>query len=98
MNVKIMKLMNGDDVIADIKYGNDNIVILSGSAKIMMFPSEEGGMGLALMPWLPYSDDKEVEIKEKNILITVIPSSQILNEYNERFGSGLVVPDSDLIL
>ena len=98
MNAKIMKLMNGDEVIADIVANNDSMVIINNPAKIVMFPGEDGGMGLALMPWLPYSDDEEVKIREKNILVTVSPSSEIFSEYNERFGSGLVVPDSDLIL
>ena len=97
MNVKIIKLTNSDEVIADVKESDDDKVILSNPAKIVMFPGEDGGMGLALVPWLPYSDDEEVEIKEKDILVVVTPSSEIFSEYNGRFGSGLIIPDDGII-
>ena len=98
MNVKIMKLMNGEEIIADVESGEDDKIILSSPAKIALFPSEEGGMGMALMPWFPYSDEEKATIREKDILVTISPSGEILDEYNSRFGSGLITPSSDIII
>jgi hypothetical protein len=98
MNAKVMKLMNGEEIIADVKKEENGKITLSSPAKIVMFPSEDEGMGMALMPWFPYSDDEEAIIDRQNIIVTVTPSEHLTNEYNERFGSGIVVPDSDLII
>ena len=103
MEIKILKLVNGDDVISSVEYdgGEERYdggeVKLSNPAKLMMFPSEEGGMAMALIPWCPYSDDEEFEIDERNILVSISPSDELRESYNQQFGSGLTTPPTDII-
>ena len=67
-----------------------------------MVPSEDGGMGMGIMPWVPYIDDDEVEIKKECIMLQPMnPSTGIRNEYSRLYGSGFVdttPTSSDLIL
>ena len=50
------------------------------------------------MPWLGYGDVADgIEIKESFVAFTFKPSAQLRNEYSSAFGSGLVVPENDVI-
>ena len=100
MAIKILKLVSQEDIICDYEVMEDGSLSLLKPAKIMMFPTENGGMGMAIMPWVPFSDDPSITLKERSLLIEPMePSIEMRNEYNQRFGSGIVTPKKgDLIL
>lgn len=97
MNIKILKLVNGDDLVSNIEK-KESKIILKNPARMMMFPTEEGGMGMALVPWLPYTNKEDFEIAEDKIIIEIDPDEEMRNQYNENFGSGLMTPPTDLII
>ena len=99
MSIKVLKLVTTEDVIGDYSF-NDGKHVLSNPARIVMFPSEDGsGVGLALMPWLPFSGDKEVVIKENALVSEPVGAVEaVLNEYRSKFGSGIVTPKKGLII
>lgn len=87
MNIKIVKLFNGEELIGE--YNEKTSVIKN---PVVMIPVNKEQ--IAFQPWLPYAEDKEYSIKKEHIVITATPTSTILNEYNRAFGSGLVVPSA----
>ena len=87
MNIKIVKLFNGEELIGE--YDEKTNVIKN---PVIMIPVNKEQ--IAFQPWLPYAEDKEYQLKETMIIITATPSSTILNEYNRVFGSGVVVPSA----
>ena len=100
MSIKILKLVNGDDVITEI--GDGDGVVMDNPARLMMFPSEDGNMGVGLMPWCPYSDKESFSIPPIHVLTEIeekdIPEGMV-NEYRVKFGSGLDIPPKpELIL
>ena len=85
MNVKIVKLVSGEELIGEfdeVKYTIDNPVV--------MIPVNNEK--IAFSPWMPYADDKKFTLKEEQVIIIANPSKTISNEYSRAFGSGLVVP------
>lgn len=90
MATKVLKLTNQEDIIGDFEE-KDGKYFISKPAKLMMFPTENGGMGMAIMPWVPFTDNEEFEIRPDTILLGPMePSKDIRNEYSQRFGSGIV--------
>lgn len=87
MNIKIVKLFNGEELIGE--YDEKTNVIKN---PVVMIPVNKEQ--IAFQPWLPYAEDKEYQLKDTMIIITATPSSTILNEYNRVFGSGIVVPSA----
>ena len=85
MNVKIVRLSNGEELIGEF----DEITYIISSPVVMIPVNKEK---IAFQPWLPYSEDKEYKIKEEQIQVIATPSKTIANEYSRAFGSGLVVP------
>jgi hypothetical protein len=86
MNVKIVKMISGEELIGD--YDEKTNVIKN---PVVMIPVNKEQ--IAFQPWLPYSEDKEFSLKESAINIVANPSTTIINEYNRVYGSGIVVPN-----
>ena len=100
MSIKILKLVNGEDVISTIEDGEE--IVLDRPAHLMTGRDPETGqLGLGLGVWCPYSDKEKFTIDPDHVLVEIeeenIPE-ELIREYREKFGSGLVTPSSDLIL
>ena len=94
MSIKILKLVNGDDVISGIGDKDGCKVVMENPALLRMFQGDDG-IGVGLMPWCPYSDKENFSIAEAHILTEIeekdIPEGMV-NEYRKKFGSGLDIP------
>ena len=97
-NVKVIKLISGEEIIADIDESIDGLVILKKPLMIMMVPNQNNQFGIGLAPFCPYAKDEVVPIRAGAIVTIFEPDAGMKNEYNVRFGSGLVVPESKIIV
>jgi len=101
MSIKILKLVNGDDVIATVGAGGFGIV-LENPMRLMSYPdpdSEE--MGFMFIPWAPYSKEESFDIELTHVIHTTEEEDvdeQLIRGYRKTFGSGIETPPSDLIL
>ncbi len=90
MATKILKLISGEEVIGDYEE-RDGKHFIGKPAKLVLYPDGEGGLVPSIMPWIPFSDEDEVEIKAECIMLRPMePAQDIRNEYNQSFGSGFV--------
>ena len=85
MNVKIVKMISGEELIGE--YDEETTTIIN---TVVMIPVSKEK--IAFQPWVPYSEDKEFKLKESMILVVATPSKLITNEFNRVYGSGIVVP------
>ena len=85
MNVKIVKLISGEELIGEFDEKTNTI-----TNPVVMVPVSDKSIGFS--PWMPYSEDKSFILKENQIQIVASPSKVIANEYNKAFGSGIVIP------
>ncbi len=95
MNVKIFKLVNGDEVISEFKENPDDgsQTLFINPAKIVTIPTGDGGVGMALMPWCLYSVQEDFLIDNAHIISTPVDApNELYNEYNNKFGPGIYDP------
>ena len=95
MNVKLIRMWSGDDVIADlIEEKEDSIVFCN---PIVAVPTGQGQMGFA--PWSPLLKGKneELEVTKKYIVYIADTQEQIEEQYNEMF-SVIKAPSKKLVL
>ena len=95
MNVKLLRLKSGEDVIADVTLvDTEDTIKLENPAILMPMGQQQGGqMSMGFGPWAPFSDDKVFEIPRDWLVYISTPGKDLLNQYNTMFGSGIVVPD-----
>ena len=95
MNVKLLRLKSGEDIIADVTLvDTEDTIKLENPAILMPMGDPKGGhMQMGFGPWAPFSDQKEFEIPRDWLVFISTPGKDLLNQYNTMFGSGIVVPD-----
>ena len=95
MNVKLIRMWSGEDVVADlIEEKDDSIVICN---PIVAVPAGNGQMGFA--PWSPLLKEKneELEVTRKYIVYMSETQEEIEEQYQEMF-SVLKTPSKKLVL
>lgn len=95
MNVKLIRMWSGEDVIADlVRDLTDNIIIRN---PIVAVPAGNGQMGFA--PWSPLLKGKDVdlEVTKKYIVYITEAQEQIVEQYEEMF-SVIKAPSKKLIM
>ena len=90
MNVKIIRLVSTEELIGD---WNEETKIVTNP--VVMIPVAKDKLGF--QPWIPYAEEEEVPLKEEHIVVVLTPDKKLQNEYNRVYGSGLIVPDENII-
>lgn len=86
-----IQLMNGSDLIGSIDK-QEKFYIIKDPAQVALVPSSSTGqMSVALIPWIPFSDNKEFLINLNMVVTEFTPSVELINRYNEMFGSGIQI-------
>ena len=95
MNVKLIRMWSGEDVVADLIEEKDDSVVITNP--IVAVPAGNGQMGFA--PWSPLLKGKgeELEITKKYVVYISDTQEQIEEQYQEMF-SVLKTPSKKLVL
>jgi len=90
MNVKIIKLVSSEELIGD--WNEETKTIIN---PVVMVPIAKAQ--LAFQPWIPYAEEEEVILKDQHIIVVLTPDTKLQNEYSRVYGSGLIVPEENII-
>ena len=95
MNVKLIRITSGEDLICDLLNETDDSVTFTDA--IVAVPAGNGQIGFA--PWSPLlsKDVKELTIDKKFVMYISEPQEQILTEYKSMF-SKIISPSTKLAL
>ncbi len=95
MNIKLIRMWSGEDVIADVKDNLTEIVVICNP--IVAVPSGNGQIGFA--PWSPLlkGKDEEIEITKKYIVYIAETQDEIKDQYEQMF-SVIQAPKKKLVL
>jgi len=93
MSIKLLRLKSGEDIVADIDENEDTVTIENPAQIVPMGDPRGGNVQMGFGPWVPFSDDKQIEISRDWIVFITEPAKDIVNNYRQAFGSGIVVPE-----
>ncbi len=98
-NIKIVKLVNGDEILGEIMPSGDAVCNIKNPVRIVVMPNklDPKTPNIGFAPWADFSDDKTFTIDKSHVLCIMSPIKEFVNQYNSMFG-GLVVPTSNLIM
>lgn len=98
MNIKAIKLITGEDIIAEVEFLDNDVWNLKHPVQVSMVPSRSSGQPtFGFIPFPLTSNDKEIKINSRNILFDCEPADEFVTQYNTLFGN-IVTPPSGLIL
>ncbi len=85
--IKIVKMLSEGEIIADITENQDTVTL---KKPVRLIPVNEG---LAMIPWLTLAKDQSsFTVSKQYVLCIYDPDDEITNGYNEKFGTGIVLP------
>jgi hypothetical protein len=93
MNLKLLRLRSGEDVICEVLKESAELIFIKNPAMLMPVGSQGQQMQMGMAPWMPFSDQNEFEIPRDWLVVMSDVVKDIANNYNQIFGSGIVVPD-----
>lgn len=98
LNVKYIKLLNGEELVAEVLV-DDLKTVIKNPIRLVLMPSRSDpkNPSVGLAPWAEFSEDKEITIDKSHILAVMSPIQEIANQYKSIFG-GIVAPPSKLLL
>ena len=96
MNVKLIRMWTGEDVIADLIKENDDSIVIKNP--IFAVPQGEGQVGFA--PWSPLLKGRDIEIDVTKRYVVYITDTQddIIDQYKEMYAPIATPPRKKLIL
>jgi len=82
-DVKILKLITGEEVIARVTEEENNLISLKKPMTLQMIPptTSTGQMGFALVPWIKAAKNDKTTISIEHVLVTDEASDQTEKNY-----------------
>jgi hypothetical protein len=95
MNVKLIRMSSGEDIICDLIEETDNQITICDP--IVAVPAGNGQIGFA--PWSPLinKDVKELTINKKFVVYITETTDRMVQEYTSMF-SNIITPSKQLQL
>ena len=91
MNIQLIRMQSGEDVVADVVSQTDDSIVLSNP--IVMVPGRDGTVGFA--PWSPLlaADVKELTVRLSYTVYISVPNAEVISNYEQIF-SPIITPQS----
>ena len=94
MNVKLIRMWSGEDVVTEVTEETDDFLTIVNP--IVAVPAGNGQLGFA--PWSPLkARDTSLDVRKDYVVYVTLPQSDVVDQYKEMF-SLIQTPKSDLIL
>ena len=99
LNLQIMKLINGHEILGDVINETDTHVTVKEPVRVVAIPSKTSPQNptVGFAPWAEFSEQKEFTIHKAHVIVSMKPVQEFINQYNAMFG-GIVAPPSKLIV
>lgn len=92
-DVKIVRLISGEEIIANYTDNGDTITLKDAS---VLIPSPEGKLLLAR--WIPYANtDKGVTLEKRHLVFVIDPQKELAEHFITVVVNNLVVPGKKLV-
>lgn len=88
--MKLIRLVTGEEVIAQIQEDDTSITIEEG---VMLIPAGEGKIGM--VPFMPYSDGSPITINKRHVMFTTNPNEDLYRQVL-RVTTGIETPNAGL--
>lgn len=99
MNVKLMRLSTGEDLIGDLLTNENGNVVVENPCIVYLSQNPNGGpANLGMTRWMPYAENKEFTLDSKYIVTIADPVEELAKQYDGVFGAGLILPKAGLSL
>ena len=94
-DVKLIRLITGEEIIAEVLDWKNGVLTIQNA--LIVIP-QQGQVGFAPWATVIHPDMPEIGLDMKHVIYSVAVADPVVKQYNEIFGSNIVLPDKQLIV
>jgi hypothetical protein len=101
MIIKVLKLITMEEVLSEIESEDDTHYVLVNPVGIAVVRGQDGKPNVGLAPFPLHGEQKTdatIAIPKRSVVYSYIPSQDFIDNYNQIFGAGLIVPPKQQII
>ena len=101
MNILVLKLITGEEVLGEVVNKDPSFVALKNVVGIAVVRGQDGQPSIGFSPFPLHAEQKTgqtIAFSKKNVVYCYVPAEDFINNYNQIFGSGIVLPNKQLIV
>lgn len=97
MIVKALKLISGEEIVAEVVHEDAGEIVIKNPLAIMIQRQPDGNLGIGFVPFAPYlPKDTSIPVSTEKTTFCIEVDDQMKNQYNVIFG-GIVAPPKNII-
>jgi len=100
MNIQVLKLVTGEEVLGELVTDTSTVYTLKNPVGIAVVRGQNGQPNVGFAPFPLHSEQKKdstIDIPKSSVVYSYVPAEDFLTNYNQLFGSGIVLPSKQLI-
>jgi hypothetical protein len=93
-------LVTGEEVLSEIESQDESCYVLVNPVGIAVVRGKDGQPSVGLAPCPLHAEQKTgatIAITKKNVVYSYVPAEDFIKNYNQIFGSGIILPNQQLI-
>ena len=101
MDIKILKLITGEEVLGEIESQSETEIVIINPVGVAVVRGKDGQPNVGFAPFPLHAEQKTdatVCFSKKNIVYSYVPAEDFVKNYNQIFGSGIVIPPQKQII
>jgi hypothetical protein len=95
MKILAFKLITGEDVLGEVESESETEFVLENPVGIAVVRGKDGTPSIGFSPFPIHAEQKSgatIAISKKNVVYSYVPAQDFVDNYNQIFGSGIIVP------
>ena len=96
MNIKLVRLVTGEDILTEYKEVGDK-ALLTNPLIVYIRQTETGVPSVGMNQWVPYAASKEFAVSLDKVVFVADAAADLTSQYDKVFGSGIIMPQQSLV-
>lgn len=100
MKILAFKLVTGEDFLGEIESESETEFVIENPVGIAVVRGKDGQPSIGFSPFPVHGEQKSgatIAISKKVVVYSYVPAEDFISNYNQIFGSGLIVPNKQII-
>ena len=101
MKILAMKLVTGEELLGEIESESETEFVVCNPVGIAIVRGKDGQPNVGFAPFPLHAEQKSgatVALAKKSVVYSYVPAEDFVNNYNQIFGSGIVLPPTKSLI
>jgi hypothetical protein len=101
MVIIVLKLITGEEVLGEVQAQSETEWILENPVGIAVVRGKDGQPNVGFAPFpihAPQKTGSVIALAKKHVIYSYVPAEDFITNYNQIFGSGIVLPPTKQLI